>query len=96
MAVITPIAIGTIERWLVSAWFEYHNLRINGLDFYLKVLSGEQSFQDERIKNALVHWQGLIEQGYFFDKHNELTRRDTFPDLLRENAGVVLMGNVMT
>lgn len=96
LAGITPIAIGTKERWPVSAWFEYLNLRINGLDFHRKVLSGEQSFQDERIRNVLVHWQGLIEQGYFFDKHNELTWRDTLPDLLRENAGVVLMGNFMT
>lgn len=41
---ITPITIGAANKWTSAAWFDYLNLRINGLDYHQRLLQGEIPF----------------------------------------------------
>lgn len=41
---ITPLALGNSGKWPASAWFDYLDLRINGLEFHNQLLQGQHSF----------------------------------------------------
>lgn len=90
---ITPIALGSKEHWPLAGWFDYLNLRINGLDFHQNLLRGLVSYEDERVKNLFQHWQTLKNNQFFLNNNEQLTWRDALPYLYRERAGMMLMGN---
>jgi multiple sugar transport system substrate-binding protein len=90
---ITPIALGSKEHWPLAGWFDYLNLRINGLDFHQDLLRGLVSYEDERVKNLFQHWQVLKNNQFFLTNNEDLTWRDALPYLYRERAGMMLMGN---
>lgn len=90
---VTPIALGSKERWPLAGWFDYLNLRINGLDFHQDLLHGLLSHQDERVLNVFQHWQTLKDKDFFLSNNEQLTWRDALPYLYREKAGMMLMGN---
>lgn len=93
---ITPIVIGSKNYWTLAAWFDYLNLRINGLTFHNALVAGEVSYLDPKIINVFHYWQQLIEKGYFLSEHQSLTWRSALPYLYREKAGMMLMGNFWT
>jgi multiple sugar transport system substrate-binding protein len=48
---VNPITMGLSDNaWLASAWFDYLNLRINGGDFHLALLSGEESYDSPEVR----------------------------------------------
>lgn len=93
---INPITIASKEYWPVSAWFEYINLRTNGLEFHQQVTKGEVSFESDEIKDVLKKWAELLDVAQYNQEHRLLLWRDAIPDLFRENAGMALMGSFMT
>jgi multiple sugar transport system substrate-binding protein len=90
---ITPFTLGTKNAWPAAAWFDYINLRINGLNFHRQLLSGELSFQTQQVKDVLVHLKSLIESDFFISDHASLNWRQAMPFLYRELAGMVLVGS---
>jgi len=93
---IIPIALGSKEIWPVAGWFDYLNLRINGLAFHHQLTRGEISYGDTRIDSVFKAWQALIQDGYFVPNHADLYWRDAPPYLYHELAGVFLMGSFWT
>lgn len=93
---VTPIALGSSEVWPLGGWFDYLNLRINGLDFHQQLLSGGVAYTDERVATVFDHWGQLINKGFFLADHNEKTWRESLPYLYRDMAGMLLMGNFWT
>lgn len=91
---INPISVASLEGWPVSAWFEYINLRLNGLEFHQQFAKAEVSYQDEKILNVLQHWAATLP--YINESHDVLDWRNSLPDLFREKSGVALLGNFMT
>lgn len=48
---VNPITMGLSDNaWLASAWFDYLDLRINGGDFHLALLSGEESYDSPEVR----------------------------------------------
>ncbi|WP_157447155.1 ABC transporter substrate-binding protein [Catenovulum agarivorans] len=90
---ITPIAIGSFEPWAVSCWFEYLNLRLNGLQYHNSFVRGEISAHDHGIKQVFMHLQQLIELNAFADNANQRSIRESLPTLYREKAGITLEGS---
>lgn len=93
---VQPLAIGTKEGWPVSAWFEYINLRVNGLAFHKKILNGSISFEQPEVVKVMTLWAELLNKANFSEKHQMLLWRDTLPDLFRQNSGMALLGGFMT
>ncbi len=93
---VTPIALGSSEAWPLAGWFDYLNLRINGLDFHQQLMSGEVSYRDTRVKAVFTHWQELIDGGCFLAGHESKSWREALPYLYRDLAGMFLMGNFWT
>lgn len=86
-------AIPLKEHWPVAAWFDYLNLRINGLKFHHELLKGSISFTDARVRSVFEHWAQLQKAECFMPKTKKSNWRDILPYLYRKKIAYVLMGN---
>ena len=93
---ITPIAIGYNAPWVLTSWFEYMNLRLNGLEFHQTLLDGGVSYKNEKVISVLNEWKLLIENGYFLESGESMGWYDPMPFLYRELAGVTLIGHFLS
>ncbi|WP_158224746.1 ABC transporter substrate-binding protein [Agaribacterium haliotis] len=77
---LDTFAFGAVNtEWATHAWFDYLNLRLNGLKFHRELLDGKVSFQDERVKNTLAHWKQLLDARCFNQNYARLSLWDSFP-----------------
>ena len=93
---ITPFALGSAEKWPALGWFDYLNLRLNGIDFHLELLSGNIPYSDPRVKTVFTHLKELVDKGYFLSGHKDLNWRQSLPYLYRNQAAMLLIGNFWT
>lgn len=93
---IAPFTLGNEGKWPASAWFDYLNLRINGLKFHTELLNGEHSFQSPQVAEVFEHWKQLIDRGYFIEHHSELDWDEAIPFIYHDYAAMVLIGNFAT
>lgn len=89
---VAPTAVGAAEGWPAAAWFDYLNLRINGLDFHRKLLAGEARFSDPKVREVLLQWKRLQELEFFRRDTLDQTWDSPLPYLYRNLVGMVLMG----
>lgn len=89
---ITPTAIGAQAGWPAAAWFDYLNLRSNGLEFHQKLLLGEAEFSDPRARQVFELWKTLLDRGYFLNTTLSSEWDSVLPFLYREQVGMVLLG----
>ena len=50
---IASVAIGTKYLWTAAGWFDYINLRTNGLDYHIDLMLGKTKYTDEGVVNTL-------------------------------------------
>ncbi|WP_370980900.1 ABC transporter substrate-binding protein [Agaribacterium sp. ZY112] len=87
---ITPIGFGSKTQWATHVWFDYLNMRINGLEFYKQLLEGQISYQDPRVHLALEHWKQLIDADCFNSNHPHLNIWEAFPKIVLGKTGFSL------
>ncbi len=90
---ITPIALGIKRQWPVAAWFDYLNLRINGLAFHRLLLAGAIAYTDDRVQQVFIEWQKLITNKYYTPNAKEYDWDDMFPNLFWQKSAFYLLGN---
>jgi multiple sugar transport system substrate-binding protein len=90
---IPPIFIGTKSNWSATAWFDYLNIRINGLTYHKQLLAGKHSFLDPKVKNIFTHLKTLIQAGYFIADHQQYEWKQGIAPLFRGRIGMVMFGN---
>jgi len=90
---ITPITIGNKNSWPSAAWFDYLNLRLNGLKFHQDLLLGKESFKDPRVVQVFEYWKNLIDRQYFVHKQKDWDWKAGMPFLYHKMAGMTLIGN---
>lgn len=95
---LEPIVIGTRYHWPSAAWFDYLDLRINGIDFHRSLTRGEISFKDTRVRIVFEHWKQLLDAECFIEAatHRTMNWSDPLPYLYRDMAGTGLFGNFVT
>jgi len=89
---VSPIGLGAGNNWPAAGWFDYFNLRINGLKFHRKLLRGDVPFTDQRVKKVFNTWGSLLRKGYFFKPTIELNHERVLPYLYRNQVGMMLTG----
>ncbi|MCG8416818.1 MAG: ABC transporter substrate-binding protein [Proteobacteria bacterium] len=92
---IVPFTIGTKFLWTAAGWFDYLNLRINGLKFHLDLMDGKESYTDDRVKAVMAKWRELIDAGYYIDNHATYSWQEALPFLQQGKAGMYLLGNFL-
>jgi multiple sugar transport system substrate-binding protein len=90
---VTPITIGAQFKWPTAAWFDYLNLRINGLAFHQELLKGGIPFTDQRVEKVFIYWKELLDKNYFVDRHNGWSWQQAMPFMYHKMAGMTLIGN---
>lgn len=90
---VSPIGLGAAHNWPAAGWFDYFDLRINGLEFHRKLLRGDVPFTDPKVKKVFDTWAGLLRKDYFFKPTIELDHERVLPYLYRKQVGMMLMGS---
>lgn len=90
---VTPITIGAQYKWPTAAWFDYLNLRLNGLAYHQALLKGEIPFTDSGVRQVFEHWKELLAKGYFVDRYNGWNWQQAMPFMYHKLAGMTLIGN---
>jgi multiple sugar transport system substrate-binding protein len=93
---IRPIAIGSKELWPTAAWFDYIDLRLNGYDFHLALMSGAVPYTDARVKAVFAKWRELIDRQCFIDHHVGMSWQEGQALLYQGKSAMMLIGNFIT
>ncbi|MDX1451931.1 MAG: ABC transporter substrate-binding protein [Oleiphilaceae bacterium] len=90
---VTPFTLGSKNHWPAAAWFDYFNLRLNGIEFHETLLAGCHSFLDERVTRVIEAISELVQRGDFIETPQENDWKGALPFLYHNKAAMVLMGN---
>ncbi len=93
---VTPITIGTKYLWTAAGWFDYLNLRTNGLDFHIELMDGKIPYTDPRVRKTFENWRELIDAGYFIDNHASYSWQEAQAPMFNDDAAMYLIGNFLT
>jgi multiple sugar transport system substrate-binding protein len=90
---IEPFAIGTRDLWPAAAWFDYLDLRENGLAFHMELMQGRVAYTDRRVRRVFDRWRTLVERGCFSRNHASSSWQESQALLYTGEAGMMLIGN---
>lgn len=93
---VTPIALGSKNRWPAQFWFDYLVLRTAGPDYRAKLMNGTASYADPEVKKAMDLWKSLVDKGYFVENANADSWTDASDKVARGDAAMTLMGTWIT
>jgi ABC-type glycerol-3-phosphate transport system substrate-binding protein len=87
-----PFTIGTKFRWTAAAWFDYLNMRINGPEFHISLMLGNESYSDPRVKDVFEHWKQLFEHNCFIENPAAYSWQEALDFMIQDEAASYLMG----
>ncbi len=90
---IEPIAIGTKDLWPAAAWFDYLDLRLNGLVFHMDLMQGRVSYADRRVRDVFARWRELVDRDCFSRNHVSSSWQESQALLYEGKAAMMLIGN---
>jgi multiple sugar transport system substrate-binding protein len=90
---IEPFAIGTRDLWPAAAWFDYIDLRLNGLSFHMNLMQGRVRFTDPRVRDVFAKWRELVDRDCFSRNHVSMTWQEAQVLLYRGGAAMTLIGS---
>ena len=93
---VTPIALGSKDRWPAQFWFDYLLLRTAGPEYRAKLMDGTASYDDDEVKAAMALWKELTDAGYFLPNANADGWTDASDKVARGDAAMTLMGTWIT
>ena len=93
---ITPIALGSMNRWPAQFWFDYLLLRTAGPEYRASLMAGEASYTDDEVQRAMMLWKDLVDAGYFAPNANADGWTDASDKVTRGDAAMTLMGTWIT
>lgn len=93
---ITPIAIGSKNRWPAQFWFDYLLLRTAGPEYRARLMAGEASYEDPEVVTAMEMWAEAAAAGCFTKDANAFDWTDAAADVASGKAAMNLMGTWVT
>jgi len=93
---ITPIALGSENRWPAQFWFDYVLLRTAGDEYRKRLMHGEASYSDSEVIRAFELWKELVDSGFFNDKPEQLDWVSAANSVAEGDAAMTLMGTWIT
>ena len=92
---VKGVAIGTKYLWTAAGWFDYLNMRTNGLDYHINLMLGKIKYTDEGVVNTMKNWKKAVDAGCFMDNHQNYSWQEAQPALINGEAAMYLMGNFL-
>lgn len=93
---VTPIALGSKDRWPAQYYFDYFLGYTAGNEYREKFQAGEGSWTDPEVVTAVGYWKDLIDRGFFVPDANAYTYTDAADMVANGQAGMTLMGTWVT
>ena len=93
---VTPIALGSKNRWPAQFWFDYLLLGTAGPDYRASLMNGSAAYDDAEVKAAMAMWKDLADKGYFAPNANADSWTDASDKVARGDAAMTLMGTWIT
>lgn len=93
---ITPIALGSKNRWPAQFWFDYLLLRTAGPAYRAELMSGKASYTDPQVEKAMGLWKAMIDAGDFAPNPNADDWTDAADKVAHGDAAMTLMGTWIT
>jgi len=89
---ITPMSLGSRERWPAQFWLDYPLLRTAGPEYRAKLMSGEASYTDPEVIKAWELWKTCADNGYFNENPNAYDWAEAATMVGTGEAAMNLMG----
>jgi multiple sugar transport system substrate-binding protein len=91
---IIPLCAANDGRWPQMGMFDMLNLRINGYDFHVSLMGGQESWTDPKVKAVFTAWEELLP--YYQPDANGRTWNDGANALGDLSGGMMLLGTFIT
>src|SRR2546428_11765466 len=91
---LTPIAFADKDGWPAQGTFDILNLRLNGYDFHIDLLTGKQKFTDSRVANVFKKWSEITP--YYSQGFAGMKWEEAATQLLKKQSGMFLLGLFMS
>lgn len=91
---LTPIAFSDKDGWPATATFDVLNLRLNGYDFHMGLLTGKYKWTDPRVTAVFEAWRKLVP--YYPPGSTNLLWQDATAGLVNKKAGMFYFGTFMS
>jgi multiple sugar transport system substrate-binding protein len=88
---IVPFAFGNNGRWPAMGTFDQLNFRMNGYQFHIDLMAGEEKWTDERVKNVFTTWASILP--YHQENANGRKWEEAGSALVNKQAGMMTIGN---
>ena len=87
---IVPLAFGDLQGWPAMGTFDILNMRLNGYDFHIALMAGDEKWTDERVKNVFEEWRALVP--YLQPGGTSREWQEAAQDLFRGDAVMYFLG----
>jgi multiple sugar transport system substrate-binding protein len=87
---LTPIALGDKDGWPAQGTFDILNLRLNGYDFHIELLTGKQKWTDPRVTAVYKKWAELTP--YYPAGFAGTTWQQAADTVVQKKAGMIVFG----
>lgn len=57
---VTPLAFADKDGWEAMGTFDILNLRVNGYDYHISLMSGQEDWTSPKVANVFDVWKGLL------------------------------------
>ncbi|WP_405413588.1 ABC transporter substrate-binding protein [Streptomyces decoyicus] len=87
---LVPFAFGDKDGWPAMGTFDYLNMRANGYDFHIALMSGQKAWNSPQVKQVFDLWRGLMP--YHQKGANGRTWQEAAQALAQKKAGMTVLG----
>jgi multiple sugar transport system substrate-binding protein len=87
---LTPIALGDSDGWPAMGTFDILNMRLNGYDFHIDLMAGNQEWDSPEVRRVFETWAELLP----FHQEDPVGRtwQDAAASLLQGESAMYLLG----
>ena len=87
---LAPIAMADKDGWPAQGTFDILNLRLNGYDFHVELLTGKQKWTDSRVANVFKKWSEITP--FYNDGLAGMKWQEGAGLLVKKQAGMHVIG----
>ena len=88
---LTPIAFTDKDGWPAMGTFDIINMRVNGYQYHVDLMTGKESWDSPQVKAVFTHWSELLP--YYSAGALGLTWQEGAQQVVTKQAGMFLLGS---
>jgi multiple sugar transport system substrate-binding protein len=90
---LTPLAAANDGSWPQMGMFDMLNLRINGYDFHVSLMGGNEDWTGDAVKAVFTAWEEILP--YYQPDANGRTWQDAAASIGNNETGMMLLGTFL-